>query len=108
MGLDASSLDRYLRRAQGVFASLWPARCTIDGQTVGCAETSEDVEMIYEERGRVVQSRVCLRVDKAALRGAPACGALVKMDDGRELRVVSVSPGRHDPAWTIICEDSGK
>jgi len=108
MGLDAGSLERYLHRAQGVFAALWPARCTIDGQTVGCAETSEDVEMVYEDRGRVVQSRVCLRVDKAAFRGTPAAGMVVAMQDGRNLRVVSVSAGTHDIGWTLYCEAAGK
>ena len=64
--------------------------------------------MEYEDRGAVVLRRVVLRVDKAALAAAPAVGALVAMDDGRSLRVASVSPGTHDTAWTLHCEDAKK
>jgi hypothetical protein len=91
-----------------VFASLWPARCTISGKTVGCAETTEELELQYEGRGAVTLTRVVLRVDKAALVTAPLVGATVTMDDGRSLRVASVGGSSHDVAWTLHCEDATK
>ena len=104
MGLNASSRNRFLARAQSVLAALYPASATIAGVVVACAENPQTITAENESGGRVYSSVTLIRVPKASLPVAPAIGAPVDMSDGRKLKVSGISPATQDIAWTLTLE----
>ena len=104
MGLNASSRNRFLSRAQSVLAALYPATATIGGVTVVCAENPQTITAENDTGGRVYSSVTLIRVPKASLPAAPPIGAPVDMSDGRKLKVSGLSPASQDIAWTLTLE----